>query len=191
MSSVLRPNIFATGATDDAAAAGQIFPMAGLYQSTVDEIDTGDTGRIRVSSRRALINAPDWGTVVAFNAGGTDGATNGTIRSTGMVSFSLSADVLLRARERSIFIKNGLDQNITVQVGVGSVNAVVQAAIYKATVNAGAVSVLLPHAAGTGGLTVQVAALASPWGAGIGYIAVYAAGIPTSGSVAIDVVWRS
>lgn len=51
-----------TGATDDAAAAGAIFPLAGLYQTTgtVDEVDTGDVGRIRMTSRRGLIVSPDF-----------------------------------------------------------------------------------------------------------------------------------
>jgi hypothetical protein len=49
----------ATGATDDAAAAGELFPLAGMYQSSVDEIDAGDVGRIRTSRRRAVITAMD------------------------------------------------------------------------------------------------------------------------------------
>lgn len=49
----------ATGATDDAAAAGELFPIAGMYQSSVDEIDAGDVGRIRTSRRRAIVTAAD------------------------------------------------------------------------------------------------------------------------------------
>jgi hypothetical protein len=48
-----------TGATDDAAAAGEIFPAAGLYQATVDEVDDGDVGRIRMTERRASIVCGD------------------------------------------------------------------------------------------------------------------------------------
>lgn len=48
-----------TGATDDAAAAGELYPAAGVYQATVDEVDSGDVGRVRMSRRRALIHAPD------------------------------------------------------------------------------------------------------------------------------------
>lgn len=53
-----------TGATDDAAVAGQIYPMAGLYQSVstsgqVDLVDSGDAARIRASQRRALVMGPD------------------------------------------------------------------------------------------------------------------------------------
>lgn len=52
----------ATGATDDAAAAGAIFPLAGLYQAlaSVDEIDSGDVGRVRLSKRRVLLGGADW-----------------------------------------------------------------------------------------------------------------------------------
>lgn len=50
-----------TGATDDAAAAGQIFPMAGLYDDTAtDEVDEGDVGRMRMSARRATLYASDY-----------------------------------------------------------------------------------------------------------------------------------
>lgn len=53
-----------TGATDDAAVAGQIYPMAGIYQTVesdgqVDKIDAGDIGRARVTSRRAQVVSPD------------------------------------------------------------------------------------------------------------------------------------
>lgn len=48
-----------SGATDDAAAAGQLYPAAGLYQATADEVDDGDVGRIRMSKRRSGLWAPD------------------------------------------------------------------------------------------------------------------------------------
>lgn len=46
--------------TDDAPAAGPIYPVAGIYQSSPDEIDSGDVGRIRVTRRRAIITASDF-----------------------------------------------------------------------------------------------------------------------------------
>lgn len=52
--------IATTGATDDAAAAGAIFPIAGVYQSTVDTVDAGDVGRVRMSARRAMVEAADF-----------------------------------------------------------------------------------------------------------------------------------
>lgn len=67
-----------TGATDDSAAAGQIYPLAGLYQTpaTVDEIDTGDVGRLRSTARRGLIASPDFRMVWGHN---TDVASIGDV----------------------------------------------------------------------------------------------------------------
>ena len=90
-----------TGATDDAAAAGEIFPAAGVYDNTsTDEVDEGDAGRLRMSKRRALLTDADYlltevdaadlnsGTVVidgitfhqlqALKLGSEDGATYNT-----------------------------------------------------------------------------------------------------------------
>lgn len=51
----------ATGATDDGAAAGQLFPAAGLYDDVAtDEVDEGDVGRLRMSARRATLYASDY-----------------------------------------------------------------------------------------------------------------------------------
>lgn len=68
-------------ATDDAAAAGPVFPVAGVYYAlgSVDEIDNGDLGRARVSKRRALVHSPDFRAV---------SATNGTIASAGDMEVS-------------------------------------------------------------------------------------------------------
>jgi hypothetical protein len=51
--------VASTGAADDEAAAGELYPAAGVYRATVDEVDSGDVGRVRMSRRRALIHAPD------------------------------------------------------------------------------------------------------------------------------------
>jgi hypothetical protein len=61
MSDVLRSNRLATGATDDTAATGEIFPAGGVYQGTVSEVDSGDIGRMRMSARRAALHAMDGG----------------------------------------------------------------------------------------------------------------------------------
>lgn len=53
-----------SGATDDAVAAGQIYPLAGIYQATPDEVDDGDLGRVRISKRRGLVTIPDTRAVV-------------------------------------------------------------------------------------------------------------------------------
>jgi hypothetical protein len=52
-------HLMGSGATDDAAAAGELYPIAGLYQATVDEVDAGDVGRVRMSRRRSQIIASD------------------------------------------------------------------------------------------------------------------------------------
>lgn len=46
-------------AADDAAAAGNPVPIGGLYQATPDVVDDGDVGRVRMSARRAIVNAAD------------------------------------------------------------------------------------------------------------------------------------
>lgn len=51
-------------ATDDAAAAGPLYPIAGVYQSTVDLVDNGDVGRVRMTRRRGLMTAADCFTLV-------------------------------------------------------------------------------------------------------------------------------
>src|SRR5690606_21854043 len=57
-----------SGTTDDAAMAGQLYALAALYvnayegtliPSSVDEVDSGDAGRLRMTRRRALFTAAD------------------------------------------------------------------------------------------------------------------------------------
>jgi len=50
-------HLMGSGATDDAAAAGELYPIAGLYQATVDEVDDGDVGTVRMTHRRAMMTA--------------------------------------------------------------------------------------------------------------------------------------
>lgn len=52
-------HLMGSGATDDAAAAGELYPMGGLFQATVDVIDDGDVGRMRMSRRRAQFTVLD------------------------------------------------------------------------------------------------------------------------------------
>jgi hypothetical protein len=47
-------------AADDAAASGNPVPIGGVYQSTVDAVDAGDVGRLRMTARRALVGAADF-----------------------------------------------------------------------------------------------------------------------------------
>lgn len=46
-------------ATDDAAAAGPIYPAAGVYQATPDLVDSGDVGRVRMTAGRQVLVAGD------------------------------------------------------------------------------------------------------------------------------------
>lgn len=57
-----------TGITDDAAAAGVLHSVAALYQATVDEVDTGDLGRLRMTKRRTLYNVADCQQLVVTGA---------------------------------------------------------------------------------------------------------------------------
>ena len=54
-----------SGATDDAAATGQIYPLAGLYQATPALVDDGDVGRVRMTQRRGVIDAADYRWILA------------------------------------------------------------------------------------------------------------------------------
>jgi hypothetical protein len=57
-----------SGDSDDAAPAGGLMPIAGIYQSTVDEVDAGDVGRLRMSQRRVLFNAADYKSLICVEA---------------------------------------------------------------------------------------------------------------------------
>ena len=125
-----------TGATDDGAAAGQIFPMAGLYDDTAtDEVDEGDVGRMRMSARRAILNTPDFilteVDAADLNAGSVmvDGITFESLHSLKMGSedgatYGASAGIVIPMGVRHwrslwLAIKNGAtahDQNIAVTV---------------------------------------------------------------------------
>lgn len=178
---------FLTGATDDAVAAGQIFPAAGLYQSTVDEVDAGDVGRLRMTARRAVHTAPDFGMETAFNAGGTGGATDGSIRTTGTFSYSFP-DRVRKASKRSILIKNDLNIAVTLSVLIFSGNSVTQA--YQASIAAGAHVSLTPSAGGTGATNTAVPCLADPLGDS-SMIQVVTGSSPTSGTLYVYIDWRS
>lgn len=52
-------HLMGSGATDDAAVAGELYPLAGIYQATVDEVDSDDIGRVRMSDRRAIMTVHD------------------------------------------------------------------------------------------------------------------------------------
>lgn len=64
-------HLMGSGATDDAAAAGELYPIAGLYQGlgSIDYVDTGDIARIRVTGRRALITGVDTSMMAGASGG--------------------------------------------------------------------------------------------------------------------------
>lgn len=53
---------------DDAAGPGYAAAIGGVYQSTVDEVDTNDVGIARVSKRRSLLEACDAKTITLTSA---------------------------------------------------------------------------------------------------------------------------
>jgi hypothetical protein len=174
-------------AADDGAASGPIFPAAGHYQATVDEVDDGDIGRVRMTIRRGLITVPDYGMVTAFNSGGTGGATNGDIRNTTTYSFTLTAPASY-ARDKVIMFNNGLNQTVTVSVTVAGAGGE-WGTIYSASHVAGSIIVLAPLATGTGGNSVTVAAMASAFPTFA--INVTAGSSPTTGTFTAGIVWRA
>jgi hypothetical protein len=123
-------------AADDAAAAGPIFPAAGVYQATADPIDSGDIGRLRMSERRILLvsnndfvtyrashtsvsSAGDIevseisgaGGYVAANTGFFDGADSGFSTSQRFIRFSM-----MGFNECLFSVQNNLGVNVTLTV---------------------------------------------------------------------------
>jgi hypothetical protein len=94
-----------SGDSDDAAPAGGLMPIAGLYQSTVDEVDADDVGRLRMSARRALLTAEDINTETLLDTELRDTAAHHLYPAT----FALG-------RDRAILIQNTTDQTIAVNI---------------------------------------------------------------------------
>lgn len=100
-------------AIDDAAAAGPLFTMAGLYRgndwnhTSSDYLDNGDIGRLRASSHRALIVAKDVILVEVANA------ANASIRDTASHGYSLGSYIdahLVASMEWVVSAWNKTDQ---------------------------------------------------------------------------------
>lgn len=133
-----------TGATDDAAAAGEIFPLAGMYDNTsTDEVDEGDVGRLRMSKRRGLLTEADFiltevdaadlnsASIVvdgitfeklqALKMGSEDGSTYGT------TAFIVIPLAVVHKKSVWFAIKNGStahDQSIAVSVYISPANSI-------------------------------------------------------------------
>lgn len=133
-----------TGATDDAAAAGEIFPAAAVYDNTsTDEVDEGDVGRLRMSKRRGLLTEADFiltevdaadlnsASIVvdgitfeklqALKMGSEDGSTYGT------TAFIVIPLAVVNKKSVWFAIKNGStahDQSIAVSVYISPANSI-------------------------------------------------------------------
>lgn len=180
-----------TGVTDDGAAAGELFSHAGLYQSTVDEIDDGDIGRLRATKRRAGIVVPDHRSVWAYEttvayAGdietGTTGPSTGfgAAATTFFTGSDAGFDAAIRYarlpmahwRAATFWISNQLTTTISVTLDAwlhvsGGTAEDPCVKILSTTVPYGYKALITPHAAGVGGgaadaLVICVPALLSP-----------------------------
>lgn len=196
-------------ANDDAAAAGPIFPAAGVYQSSASEVDAGDIGRLRMSARRGLIAMPDFQHVVA-NASSVSSAGDLMVSSDGSTyispttAFFNGADAGFGAAARYVAIPMQHWQECTVTIFNSlAVNITLAAyAVLDSVISGGAVGLLYtesglgsggfytlsPHDDGTGGTIKFVAALRAPmkWLR----LALTPASDPSSGSFYIFVARR-
>jgi hypothetical protein len=180
---------------DDAAfTAGSngVIPVAGVYQSTVDEVNAGDAGAVRMTARRAQVSASDSYMVTLFDTGGGtanpapwSSSVNGDIRDTsahdtGAPSFVFTQD--FRWRRGYLHIYNGCNATLTVTGYDPS------ATLFSTTVTAGAYLIVANASAATGGSTVLSVPLFDTPILGFQLRAQYAGGAPTSGSLTIRLV---
>lgn len=194
-----RLNVLAkSGASDDAAAAGEIYPAAGLYQSTVDEVDAGDVGRLRMTARRAAIVAPDaneW-----LLADGAEVRTTSPQVYTFRTVTSLAPDEVRRYRDWHITIASTHDQAFAVQIYIASLALSTSPVtnggnvVYNESAVLSATNGLLsfsPYAGGTGANAKQKAVAALRGCFSNFSIRLVAAGTPTSGELTIHVEART
>lgn len=197
-----------TGASDDASAAGALFPLAGYRKDADDEVDDGDLGRVRMTARRALLQQPD---TRQNHASGSDVSSAGDIeastsQTSGYAAITTS-DLNIRDtsnhyyripmnnwKSASINIFNSLGQLIDVEVQLwvtGRNLAQDTVIIYDETgVAASANRQFLPFAGGTGASTAvkAIAAMEAPCAYLILEVAAQSA--PSSGDLRIGVSRR-
>ncbi len=175
-----------TAAVDDGAAAGELFPAAGLYQATVDEIDDGDLGRLRATKRRAGIVVPDHRLVWAYettvaNAGDIETGTTGPNTGFGAATtaFFTGSDVGFGAairyarlpmahwRAATFWISNQLTTTIALTldmwlhvIGASAEDPCVK--ILSTTIPYGHKALLTPHAAGSGSGAADASVICVP-----------------------------
>ena len=198
-----------TGATDDAAAAGAIFPLAGLYQTTVDEVDAGDVGRLRMSARRGLVAVPDTRVLALTTATPVPSGSD-------IVGFSgvalTSADFTIRDTSTHYIIiplalggwsnvianvSSSLDQAVTVQVNSGFATSLIKLGVLaEFTLPAGVgVQIASSGAVGIGGVAGAATAsnrahysIPAMQFAPYVWVRCTASVAPTSGVVTIDIM---
>lgn len=174
-------------AADDAAAAGPIFPAAGVYQATVDEVDDGDVGRLRMTSRRVLVQGAD------------------AVYETGTNTFSASSSAQAPsftwprwARECSIHIANGTNQAMSIQLSVRDQDSLISANsilgnfyVGSSDIGAGGVKTYAHQASGSGASNyIQVPSLRGNYYGLRLRIGLTPAGVAT-GDVKHLVIWSS
>lgn len=127
---VTGPTVATTGATDDAAATGELYPIAGLYQATADAIDNGDIGRARITARRAQIMAVDFqaltinsgaptpsGSDITELSGAALASTDFSIRDTNWHTFIIPMGVAgWRSLRISLYVTGAFDQAGTFEI---------------------------------------------------------------------------
>lgn len=191
-------------AADDAAAAGPIFPLAGVYQSTIDEIDAGDIGRARISARRVqlVVNNDFTGTRALASGVGSagdmevsttaigsgyvaptvdffDGSDSGFSTASRWIRFPMDG-----YSEAAILFVNALGVNVTLTLSLWfpGFNA---RAIYSESALANGTYFLTPRNAGTGGTSgvKEIPAMLCPTQYFV--VTVTPASDPSSGSISI------
>lgn len=201
-------------AADDAAAAGNPLPVAGVYQATVDEIDDGDVGRVRLSKRRAQVLVPDFHSVVMYSlsvagygdievsttgelsgyAAPTTAFFNGTdVGFTGETRWVKIPMAVAGWRDCSMIFQNALGVNCQFTVKgmtTWDTNWLTLYSVYSATVNSAGSTGVAPYATGTGGVAwVAVPALANPFAHFI--VELDPVSDPSSGFIALSIARRS
>ena len=84
-----------------------------------------------------------------FNSGGSGGAQDGDIRDTAIHDNNLSTDIT-QGKNRTFFIKNDLDQSVTVSIWLQDSAIGAFAMVFSLSVAAGAHLIIGPAAGGTG-----------------------------------------